>query len=222
MEITEEGLKSSLNELQDLEKSHKATDIGEPLKKSAETPAAADVGKSDNETDLNKGGGAPAGKGGHEDMYKAHYMKKMAGESDHDYDNRMKKAHDYDGDMKKMGPYDHMNKNYDHGGEHVKPSTGYHGEMSKMEGESDHDYEIRMKNMAEAKPGHMEKMAYSHAGEENDLLKSFQEDGQLKKAIDVSDFLKSLRIAINFDDIAAIVRGFLSKPYAFPAPKDCP
>lgn len=193
MEITEEALKSSLNELQDLEKSHKATGIGEPLKKSAETPAAADVGNSDKETDL----------------YKAHYMKKMMDESDHDYDERMKKMgpyddmkkmvgendHDYDERMKKMGPYDHMNKNYEHPGmppEHVQPSTGYHGEMKQMEGESDHSYEIRKKNMAAAGHSHMEKMNYSHASEESDLLKSFQEDGQLKKAIDVSDFLKSL------------------------------
>lgn len=181
MEITKDALKSSLNELQDLEKSHKATGIGEPLKKSAETPADADVENS-GETDLSKGGG-------HEDLYKAHYMKKMAGESDHDYDNRMKKGHDYDDDM---------SKKYDHSGtapEHVKPSTGYHGESGKMEGESDHDYQIRMKNATGAGhegDSHMEKMKYSQASEESDLLKSFQEDGQLKKAIDVSDFLKSL------------------------------
>ena len=175
MEITEEGLKSSLNELQDLEKSHKADGIGEPLKKSAETPAVADVENSGGEEGLSKAGGEHTGEQGHGEMYKAYDMKKKDYESDMDYDER----------MKKMGAHDDMAKM--HGG----ASTGYHGEAKKMEGESDHSYEIRKKNMA-VHSGDMHKMAYSHANEENDLLKSFQEDGQLKKAIDVSDFLKSL------------------------------
>jgi len=171
MEITEEALKSSLNELQDLEKSQNDAGIGEPLKKSAEIPAAADVENSGGEEDLNKAGGEHTSEQGHGDMYK------MQGhdEPEEAYHERMKKMGDH-GDMAKM-----------HGG----ASTGYHGEPTKMEGESDHSYEIRKKNMA-VPSGDMHKMAYSQAGEENDLLKAFQEDGQLKKAIDVSDFLKSL------------------------------
>lgn len=163
MEITEEALKSSLTELQDLEKSHNATGISEPLKK-------ADVEISASEEELNKGGGEHTSEQGHGDMYKGHNMKKMDDESDHDYEERMKK-------MKKMGDHDDMKK------------MGDHGDMNKMK--------------------------YSQADDsdqENELLKSFQQDGQLKKAIDVSDFLKSL-VEKTTDHLSA-VDGRLEKSFS--------
>lgn len=220
MEITKEALTTSLNDLKDLEKSHNAEDISEPLKKSDDTP-------NESETDLSKGGDMNK-KYDHDDMKKKH-----DGESDHDYDERMKnmkkkydhdnmkKGGDYDSDMKKMGGhkmdtgysyndmkkmgYSHPEMKKMHGetddGYGVRMNTqqpfAYFGEKGQMEAESDYNYAIRMKNMANA--GHedqmMHNMAYSHATDENDtnsLVKSFQEDGELKKAIEVSDFLKSL------------------------------
>jgi len=169
VEFTKEQLDNSLANLKNLEKSLEASQSGELLKKSdpnAENNQKQEEG-SDNgsgEKDLNKSGAANQLEG---DKFGPQYSGTEGGHASERKDESYEKGGDKD--MSKMS--DEEKKKY----------------MEKMKKMGGHD------DMKKAKD--MEKMKYSHADEEgeeeNSLLKSFSENGELKKAVDVSSFLKS-------------------------------
>lgn len=173
MEFTKDQLDSSLAGLKDLQKSLEASQQGKILQKS-EVPS-----NSPGDDQLNKSSGPANDQDGM--AYGPQYSGKEGGQASGRKDESYEKAGDYKDDddekMKKM-------------------------KMAKMEkacpdDEEDDEKMSKMKdghNMSKMDMDKMEKMKYSHAddGSENSLLKSFQEDGELKKAIDVSKFLGSL------------------------------
>ncbi len=116
----------------------------------------------------------PSNTGGENDLNKSGAANKLSGNET---------GPQYDG--KEGGQAsERKDESYEKAGDHKYDDDE---KMSKMKKDDDDDDKDDKKEK-------MEKMKYSHAddGDESSLVKSFTEDGELKKAIDVSKFLGSL------------------------------